>query len=182
MNDQSNPADPFGAIITHSDEPSPVTHHASAPASAGEQPEQDSRHNAEALEHLRREIIAQPFREPERCAELAALNAQRKPLSPAINIPDRLNSDQASAASASWHELDKLALIRAAAWIVQADGYGIGVTGGELDSIASREPVRIARTARQIVRRLSEIVTTPEADAMAVSGSEALAAILPTPE
>lgn len=182
MNDQTNPADPFDAIITHSDEPSPVSHRACAPPPAGEQPEQDSRHNADALEHLRREIIAQPFRESERHSELAALNAQRKPLSPAINIPDRLRSDQASAASASWHELDKLALIRAATWIVQADGYGIGITGAELDGIASRDPERIAATSRQIVRRLSEFVSAPDADAMAVSGSEALGGILPNPE
>ncbi|MBE3637212.1 hypothetical protein [Mangrovicoccus algicola] len=180
MNDQTNPADPFGAIITHNDEPSPVINHSSA--SAGEQPEQDSRHNADALEHLRREIIAQPFRESERHCELAVLNAQRKPLSPAINIPERLRSDQASAASAAWGELDKLALIRAASWIVHADGYGIGITIGELDGIASRTPERIASTARQIVRRLSEIVTAPEADAMAISGSQALAGILRMPE
>ncbi len=177
MNDQTTPADPFGHAFRHDDEATPVSHYVSAPAAPED--EQDSRHNAAALEHLRREIIAQPFREPERSAELAAMNAQRKPLSPAINIPDRLNSDQASAASASWHDLDKLALIRAAAWIVQADGYGFGITSYELDGIASREPERIPSTARQIVRRLSEIVSTPDADAMAVSGSQALAGILP---
>ncbi|MBN7783672.1 hypothetical protein JYP51_01995 [Ponticoccus gilvus] len=180
MNDQTTPADPFGRVVHHDDEAAPVSHHVSAPTAPED--EQDSRHNAAALEHLRREIIAQPFREPERSAELAALNSQRKPLSPAINVPDRLRSDQSSAASAAWGELDKLALIRAAAWIVQADGYGIGITGGELDGIASREPERIAATSRQIVRRLSEIVSAPDADAMAVSGSEALSGILPSPE
>lgn len=180
MNDQTTPADPFGHVVHHHDEATPVSHHVSVPAAPED--EQDSRHNADALEHLRREIIAQPFRKPERSAELAALNAQRKPLSPAINIPDRLNSDQASASSAAWSELDKLALTRAAVWIVQVDGYGIGITGGELGDIASRDPERIASTARQIVRRLSEIVTAPEADAMAISGSQALAGILHMPE
>lgn len=162
MNDQTTPDDPFDG-----------------PAPAKTQAEQDNRHNAAALEHLRREIIAQPFNAQERMAELKAMNAQRKTLSPATNIPERLKSDMASAASEAWNELDKLALIRAAGWIVQADGFGVGITATELDALASRNPERIGITARKIVRRLSEIVTAPDADATAVSGSEALAGILP---
>lgn len=125
-----------------------------------ERPEQDNRHNAAGTAALRREITAE------------GLDAESS---------DKTDRDRWTA-SQYWSELDRLALIRAAVWITHADGFGIGITNSELDAIASREPERITLAARQILRRLSQTVTAPDADAMAVSGSEALAGILPTPE
>lgn len=76
--------------------------------------------------------------------------------------------------------LDRLALTRAAVWIAQADGYGTGVTYDECKGLRdSRAATMIPATARAIILRLSEVVTAPDADGLAVARSEALAGILP---
>lgn len=149
-----------------------------APAKAGA----GRQRNAAALGHLRREIIAGPFDEAEQRARLVAMNGQRKLFEPEIDISESLRDGQASAASAEWDDLDKLAMTRAAVWIVQADGFGVSISSSEHAEIASRDPERIAISARKIVRRLSETVAAPDADATVVSGSDALAEIMPKAE
>ncbi|UXX82355.1 hypothetical protein [Roseovarius pelagicus] len=144
--------DPF-EVVAHSDRPSPDTHpHVSPPAD-----EQDNTHNPEGYAALRREVMAET-------------------LDTGGTDPDRWTR------SAPWSELDHLALVRAATWVTHADGYGVGITMMEADGLTCRNPDIIRRTARRIVRRLSEIVAPPEADGQAVSGSEALSGIMPKPK
>ncbi|UWQ54997.1 hypothetical protein [Leisingera caerulea] len=121
-----------------------------------EQPEQDNSYSADAVAVLKREILAET---------LDSESDKRD--------PERWTT------SGRWSELDRLALSRAAIWIAHADGYGIGITEQEAADLSSRDQERIAPAARRIVRRLSETVTAPDADATAVTCSEALSGLLP---
>ncbi|MCB4456878.1 hypothetical protein [Leisingera sp. McT4-56] len=141
--------------------------------------EQDNRHNSGALVHLRREICMDVFDEEARRVELKEQNGQRKSDAPVIDIPERLARDRAEAASCKWSALDLLAMRRCAILIAQADSFGLGVTATELAGISSRKSSEVSRTSRQINRRLSEIVATPDTDAIALFRAEALDGILP---
>ncbi|WP_417244279.1 hypothetical protein [Celeribacter sp.] len=115
--------------------------------------EADNRHNPEGLAALRREVMAGTL-------ETGGIG------------PERWTR------TAQWSELDQLSLTRACVWITHADGYGVGITNAEATILSSRSPEAIPRIARRIVRRLSEVITTPEADGQVVSRSDALHGII----
>ncbi|WP_411351209.1 hypothetical protein PNH50_12370 [Leisingera aquaemixtae] len=159
MHDNHAFPDPFDVGAVRHDEPDHPYGHTVMPPVTQTETEQDHRHNATGWAALRRELFAKT---------LDADSTDKD--------PDRWT------ASAHWSDLDHDALNRAITWVVQADGFGVGITEPEAAALASRNPAIIPLTARRIVRRLAEIVPAPEADAIAVIGSKALSGILPKTE
>lgn len=142
-------------------------------------PGQQALANAAALERLRIEIAGRPLDAAQVRASVSAQNAGRDWRSPEQNATEVLRRRQAVAASADWSDLDRLALTRAAVWIAHADGYGQGVTYGEVAALRrTGDPAGIPAAARAIVLRLSQVVAAPEADGVALARSDALAGIV----
>lgn len=135
--------------------------------------------NTAALERLRIEIAGKPLDAVAVVESVRSQNAGRDWRNPEQDARQVLRQRQAVAASANWSDLDRLALTRAAIWIAHADGYGQGVTYGEVAALRrTGDPAGIPTTARAIVLRLSQIVAAPEADGMALARSDALAGIV----
>lgn len=146
-------------------------------------PGQQTLANMAALERLRIEIAGKPVDAVAVVESVREQNAGRDWRDAEQDARDVLRRRKAVAASADWSGLDRLALTRAAIWIAHADGYGQGVTYGEVAAIRrTGDPAGIAATAREIVLRLSQIVAAPEADGVAVARSDALSGIVPHDE
>lgn len=142
-------------------------------------PAQQVKANAIALDRLRTEIAGKPLDAVAVVESVRAQNAGRDWRSTEQDAREVLRRRQAVAASAEWSDLDRLALTRAAIWIAHADGYGQGVTYGEVAALRrTGDPDGIAAAARAVVLRLSQIVAAPDADGLALARSDALAGIV----
>ncbi|WP_136684663.1 hypothetical protein [Falsirhodobacter xinxiangensis] len=122
------------------------------------------------MEALIREVTA-PLYDPQAVANTVTdRNKSRSWTTTAESVEAAQKDARRAARSADWSDLDALALRRAAAWIVYADGFGRGVTEGEARSIISRDPDRIATAARKVTGRLADEIPPPEIDGTLVAG------------
>lgn len=73
---------------------------------------------------------------------------------------DRLDA----AIRAKPEDLDRIAMIRAAIWIVAADGFGQGVTKQEAGALS--DTTQAPAASRRIIKRLDKLMDPPQADQM----------------
>lgn len=147
--------------------------------------EQQAKANAGALDMLRHHLTAPALDAARIRAEVMRHNQSRKAGIGGADLDAEAEIERRGAdyAAADWSHLDRLAITRAAIWITHADGLGSGVTYPEYKALRKpRAAGEIPATARAIIRRLSETVTPPDADGLALARSDALAGIVANDE
>lgn len=144
-------------------------------------PEHQAKANSGALAALRHQLNASTLDTDRIRAEVIRHNQSRKAGVGTVDLDADAEIARRGAdyAAADWSHLDRLAITRAAIWITHADGLGSGVTYPEYKALRKpRAAGEIPATARAIIRRLSETVTPPDADGLALAQSDALAGIV----
>lgn len=144
------------------------------PTATGDAPFQDHRYNSHALDALMRELSGRTYDAAAVDHQLAAEADKRTGDWRAVtqNAAERHAEARKAAASAAWTNLDELALRRCAAWIIQSDAFGRGVTKDEAQALRSYDPALIATTARKIVGRLVDEIPPPDVDGELIAASD----------
>lgn len=137
-------------------------------------PFQSTPANAMAITALTRELTAMPNIDTIRAA-FQRKNGGRDWREPEQNEQQEIAKARQAGPSCQWSELDSLAIRRAGAAIIAADGRGVGVTKNEARELDSREPDAIRRAIRKIVSRLAE----PAIDGLILEKAESMSPFLP---
>lgn len=124
----------------------------------------DHRFNRRAYFSLKREMRGQLDREAARKRMQAAVDAAGWQGGVARPSEERLDQEAESYGCTAWSDFDLLAFRRAQAAIVHADAFGFGVSAEEADALDSRDPARVAATAREITKNLRKLAGANEAD------------------
>jgi len=144
------------------------------PEANAEAPPQDHRYNRHALDALMRELGRRIY-DPAAVDQQLATEVDKRTgdwRAVAHDATGRHAEARRAASSAEWSNLDELALRRCAAWIIQSDAFGRGVTKAEAQGLRSYDPELIATTARQIVGRLVNEIPAPDIDGELIAASD----------